>query len=175
MVIYLLVSYGIGTFLTAYFIAKWHRVELQNNLGARNAGRVFGKKAFILTAIIDGLKGVSVVIIGRTLLFDETVIAFAILCVVVGHIYPLWLKFRGGKGVATLIGALVAYHFSFFAMFLLAFLLLYIVMKSATLSFVLALLIYSASIWWTGQPLYIIGAVALVIWKHRQNIRERLR
>ena len=97
--------------MTAYFVGKWNGVNLQqvnsSNLGARNAGRTFGKFAFFVTVIGDGGKGIVVVLLGRYLDVSEFSLTVGIFFVVLGHLYPFWLKFKGGKGIATGIGALL--------------------------------------------------------------------
>ena len=179
--IYLLISYLLGTFMTAWFVGKWYGVALQTmnggNLGARNAGRTLGKWAFIITAISDGLKGVAVVVGGRLLDFPKQTIALAVLAVVLGHLYPFWLKGRGGKGVATVIGAMLAFSPISIVAFLAALAFAFLLLKSMTLSMIVGFIAYGVAIIWlnlAGAPIVLV-ALALVIWKHRENIMERVR
>lgn len=177
--LFILASYLLGTCLTAWFVGRLYGVSLQEqnsgNLGARNAGKTLGKKAFIVTAIIDGLKGVIVVVIGRYFGFSESVIAIGIIFVLLGHLYPFWLKFKGGKGVATIIGALLTFNPLYFCIFLAAFIVTMIFTKSFTwgmlggfIGYSLFILLFQTMDW------LILCSIVLVIFKHRQNFKERL-
>ncbi|WP_235616027.1 glycerol-3-phosphate acyltransferase [Metasolibacillus fluoroglycofenilyticus] len=179
IVYYLLGSYLLGAIMTAWFVGKWYGYSLQRqssgNLGARNAGRVLGKKAFVVTAVGDGLKGVIVVLIGHYAQFEDTIITWAVFCTLLGHLYPCWLRFKGGKGVATIVGALVALNFSYFPIFIFSFIASAYFLKSATFGFCIALILYSMIVIFTGVlPATLICSIIIVLWQHRQNIKERL-
>ena len=177
--LYFLASYLLGTCMAAWFVGRRYGVSLQEqnsgNLGARNAGKTLGKKAFIMTAIVDGLKGVIVVLVGRYLEFSEAIVVMGIVFVLLGHLYPFWLKFKGGKGVATIIGALLIYNPLYFCLFLSAFIVTMIITKSLTWGMLGGFIAYSCFIL-LFQPIewYIIISIILVIFKHRQNFKERL-
>lgn len=177
---YLLLSYLFGTILFAVVIGKIKGIDLQQansgNLGARNAGRTLGKWAFILVAVGDGLKGLIVVIAGRMLELPELTIALAIIAVVLGHLYPFWNRGKGGKGVATVIGAMVAFSPLLLLVFLTGFLLSLLITKSATLSMTGGFIVYGlfASIY-TDAGLIVTIALVLVIWKQRLSIVERVK
>lgn len=177
---YWLFSYVIGCFMTAYLVGKWKGVHLQQqasgNLGARNAGRVLGKSAFIWTMIGDGLKGVLVVGVGYYLQLAPYVIAIGMLLVVIGHIYPFWLKFKGGKGVATGIGSLLLFSPLYFFVFLGGFLLTLPIFKSTTMSMLVGFVCYIFLVIWLLRCdlIAIVLMLLLIIWKHRENVRERV-
>lgn len=78
------------------------------NPGATNVLRSGNKKAALMTLIGDALKGTLAVVVARQLEFSDTVIALVALAVFIGHLYPVFLKFKGGKGVATAAGVLLA-------------------------------------------------------------------
>lgn len=108
-------SYLIGTFSSAYIIGKvFLKIDIRGhgsgNSGATNAVRVMGKKFGILTFLLDFLKGVLAVVIG-SLLLDEIGGLYAALFAVVGHNWPFYLNFKGGKGVSTTIGGLALLNF----------------------------------------------------------------
>ncbi|WP_042474925.1 glycerol-3-phosphate acyltransferase [Bacillus ndiopicus] len=179
VVYYLFGSYLLGTIMTAWLVGKWYGQSLQQqfsgNLGARNAGRVFGKKAFILTAVGDGLKGVIVVVIGRYIGYENTIITWAVFCVLLGHLYPFWLSFKGGKGVATIVGALITLNTLYFSAFIISFIVATYLLRSATFGLCVALILYSAVVIFAGVlPATLICSIVLILWKHRQNIKERL-
>lgn len=109
MISTLLVAYLIGSIPFALLLARWwgivdlHRVG-SGNIGAANVLRVSGKTPGILVALLDIGKGVASVAAARSMHSSDGVAAAAGFAAIVGHIYPIWLKFRGGKGVATSCG-----------------------------------------------------------------------
>ena len=167
--------------MTAYFVGKWKGVDLQQqntgNLGARNAGRTLGKAAFFLTVLGDGGKGIVVVLIGRYLGFTDFWITLGVLSVVLGHLYPFWLRFKGGKGVATGIGALLAFSPPLILALLAGFLLALPFTKSMTISMVAGFFTYSLAIVLMGrwELNILIAMLILLTIEHRQNISERVK
>lgn len=179
--LYLLFSYLFGTFMTAYFLGKKKGINLQEensgNLGARNAGRTLGKTAFFLTVLGDGGKGIVTVLIGRCLGFGDFWITIGILFVVLGHLYPFWLGFKGGKGIATGIGALLTFSPLLLLLFLVGFVLSLPFTKSMTISMILGFFTYSMTILLTGryELVILIAMLVLLTIEHRQNIIERVK
>jgi glycerol-3-phosphate acyltransferase PlsY len=115
VIILIILSYLIGCFSSAYFIGKLFknmdiRVHGSGNAGATNAVRVLGKKLGVLTFLLDFIKGIIAVLIGYRLLGLNGGLIAAI-CSVVGHDFPVFLGFKGGKGVATTIGATAVLNF----------------------------------------------------------------
>ena len=103
-----LISYLIGSIPFGVVLARAQRVDIRKqgsgNIGATNVARVMGKKAGLLTLLGDVLKGL-LVVFGASLLYEKPlVIALAGLMVFLGHLYSVFLKFKGGKGVATSLG-----------------------------------------------------------------------
>jgi glycerol-3-phosphate acyltransferase PlsY len=112
----LLGSYVVGSFPTGFLLVKWlKRVDLRavgsGNIGATNVGRVAGVWASILVFVIDAAKGMVAVFVIAPRVLPSPHPAAALACglaAVVGHNFPLFLKFKGGKGVATTIGVLLS-------------------------------------------------------------------
>ena len=109
-----LVSYFIGNFCSAYILGKIFKKEDIRESGSKNAGatnalRVFGIKIGIFAFILDVLKGILAVYIGNRLLGYNGMLIAAIF-VVVGHNYPVFLRFKGGKGMAASIGVMLSLH-----------------------------------------------------------------
>ena len=107
----ILLSYLLGCFSSAYFLGKMSKnIDIRNygsgNAGATNALRVLGKKMGALTFALDILKGIIAILIGRTI-FGFYGSLLAGIFVVLGHNYPVFLGFKGGKGVATSFGVLL--------------------------------------------------------------------
>ncbi len=103
-----LISYLIGSIPFGVVLARAQRIDIREqgsgNIGATNVARVLGKKAGLLTLLGDVLKGL-LVVFGASLLYEKPlVIALAGLMVFLGHLYSIFLKFKGGKGVATSLG-----------------------------------------------------------------------
>ena len=101
---YLAGSVPTGVILAKLFTTKDIRQEGSGNIGATNVYRVLGARLGVLTLVGDVLKGAIPVLLARTLLGDDLWIAAVALSTFLGHLYPLFLKFRGGKGVATALG-----------------------------------------------------------------------
>ncbi|HEX6941505.1 MAG TPA: glycerol-3-phosphate acyltransferase [Gemmatimonadaceae bacterium] len=105
-------SYVLGCFLAAYYVTRWrHGVDIRasgsGNAGARNMARVYGMPYAVLTLLIDGLKGAIAVWAGLHFVGLEWAGVAALLAAMVGHIWPMQLGFRGGKGVATGLGGIL--------------------------------------------------------------------
>lgn len=178
VILYWIGSYLLGTVLTALWIGKWKGVDLTSsgsgNPGARNALAVLGRRASLLVFLGDFLKGSIVVWAGLWLEFSLWSVAVAGLLSVIGHIYPLWRKGRGGKGISTFAG--VAFWLTpdlFLAMLVLSFA-FYPWLKSATLSmlagfsafFAVAFAFQVQSVVW---PLFV--AIIIIVIRHKANIK----
>lgn len=179
MLLYWFFSYFIGTFLTAWWIGKWKKTDLRKmrsgNLGARNAGAVLGKSAFLLTFLGDALKGVFVLFIGFYYSFPAVIIATGGFWVIVGHLYPFWLKWKGGKGIATFVGVALLFNPSLFGIMAAIFIFFIAILRSATLSMIIAFSAYAILCWviptfWSAWPLSL--AVIIILIRHRFDIVE---
>ena len=107
-------AYLLGYFTTGYYLVRFAahrdlRQEGSGSLGARNAGRILGTTGFVLVLIVDFCKGVLAVWLTRWFTGCEKLVLLAFLAVVVGHIWPFQLGFRGGKGVSTSLCALLVF------------------------------------------------------------------
>lgn len=105
-------TYLLGCFNTGYYLTRWLagrdiRETASGNTGSRNVGRLLGAKGFALTFIGDAGKGVAAVWLSRHLGGDHLLETVALLAVTLGHIWPLQLGFRGGKGFATFAGGMI--------------------------------------------------------------------
>lgn len=178
VILYWICSYLLGTVLTALWIGKWKGVDLTSsgsrNPGARNALAVIGRRASLLVFLGDFLKGSIVVWAGLWLEFSLLSIAVAGLLSIIGHIYPIWHKGRGGKGISTFAG--VAFWLTpdlFLAMIVLSFA-FYPWLKSATLSmlagfsafFAVAFAFQVQSVVW---PLFV--AIIIIVIRHKADLK----
>lgn len=178
----LLVAYLLGNIQTSYLIGKYFkktdiREHGSGNAGTTNALRVFGKKIAIVTLLIDALKGVIAVYIGTKLGgFEGSLVAG--IAVIVGHNWPFYLKFRGGKGVATSIG--VGLTVSPIAAILSLAIGIIIIAKSkyVSLGSITAIVLWPLlNILVKGEfeiRLFAFGVImaAMSIYKHRENIKR---
>ena len=145
------------------------------NIGATNVMRAGGKGLAAATLILDALKGASAVLIARELWPGSE--AFAAAGALIGHLYPVWLKLRGGKGVATLLGILIPLFplgaVIYAAVWLLALLVTRI---SSVAGIVAAISAPVSAALFGGDRMFpmLLGFALLVVWRHRDNI-ARLR
>ncbi|MGE4613009.1 MAG: glycerol-3-phosphate acyltransferase, partial [Planctomycetota bacterium] len=107
------VAYLFGGFCTGYFLVRFKaKLDIRDHgshgVGARNVGRVLGRGGFIVTLFGDALKGALAIIIARHFEFSEIAVSLVLVAVVVGHIWPFLLNFRGGRGIATAFGGYLA-------------------------------------------------------------------
>ncbi|MFJ7951368.1 glycerol-3-phosphate acyltransferase [Lysinibacillus sp. NPDC096418] len=179
--LYWLLSYGVGNFMTAFFVGKVYNVNLQEkrskNLGARNAGSVIGKAAFTWTLLGDLLKGILVVVLGRYLQLEEWVIVGGACFVILGHLFPVWLKFNGGKGVATFVGVGLVLSPELFLFMVIGTVLTALVTRSLTLGMLGGFFFYTSAIIISGQLqtyILLLLAIVLMLIKHKSNIQESL-
>jgi len=147
---YLMGSIPFGFILTKIFLKKDIREIGSGNIGATNALRTGNKVIGYSTLILDILKAVVPVVYVK--IFYQDFLYIASLCVFLGHIFPIWLKFKGGKGVATYLGILFAINFYFGIIFILSWLVTFFITKFSSLSS----LIGAASI-----PIYLLIVLAL--------------
>ncbi|MED2972327.1 glycerol-3-phosphate acyltransferase [Fictibacillus sp. B-59209] len=146
LVLYLITCYFIGNIMTGYLVAKWLkgvdlRTEGTGNIGARNAGRVIGPWGFILTLAGDLLKAALAVQLAKSYFgLPPTLQLAAFFMVIAGHLWPVALKFHGGKGVASFIGGILVFDWKIAAAAAVLFLLLFAIRRSLTVAGLIAFL-----------------------------------
>ncbi|HEX5166023.1 MAG TPA: glycerol-3-phosphate 1-O-acyltransferase PlsY [Thermomicrobiales bacterium] len=181
MLAYLIGSFPTGFVMTRLITGMDLRAVGSGGTGATNARRALGTKWGALVALIDVLKGLLAVGIARWLDAGDLTVTVAAILVVVGHCWPVWLGFRGGKGVATGGGA--AFALSPWGLFLIPFLVVpvavtrYVSLGSLTAAVAAPVIFGILAIADRTPGMYIIYAAvvaAVIIWRHRENI-ERLR
>ncbi|MCX5736219.1 MAG: glycerol-3-phosphate 1-O-acyltransferase PlsY [candidate division NC10 bacterium] len=144
------------------------------NIGATNVLRAVGKGAAALTLIGDIGKGAAAVALARGLGASSRVLAAVALAAVLGHLFPLFLGFRGGKGVATTLGVVLAAMPVVGGLLLLVWLLVAVVWRYSSLAALAAAAALPALVWLLdGRPVMVLfglAAAALIFWRHRENI-----
>ena len=144
------------------------------NIGATNVLRTGSKKAAALTLLLDGGKGAVVVLLARAYA-DADAAQIAAFAVMIGHCFPVWLKFRGGKGVATFLGLLYALAWPIGIAACLSWLVTALAFRFSSLA---ALVAAASTMVWAvvlGEPqIFMLCAflTALIFWRHAGNIRR---
>ncbi len=177
----LIVSYLIGSISGAIIICKAlglpdPRTQGSKNPGATNVLRLGGKKIAAFVLFFDGLKGAVPVFIGEYYGFGLIALTLTALCTFLGHIFPVFFRFRGGKGVATYIGGLVAINFLAGLIFSIIWLVVAKVLKISSMSALIATALspfYFYLITGDMESTLIIGLISLLIfYTHRENIKR---
>jgi acyl phosphate:glycerol-3-phosphate acyltransferase len=182
MLTVVLIAYLIGSVPFAFLLARRSGADLRRvgsgNLGAANVMRASGLQAGLAVALLDMSKGAASVIVARWLVPATEAPALAGVAAIVGHIYPVWLRFRGGKGVATACGAFsmitpAAIPFAIAAFTATVWLTRYVSAGSVVATMMLPPIAIA-----TGSPtaavLAACAAATLIVFRHRSNI-ARLR
>ena len=181
MIYLLIASYLIGSISSAVIICKAlglpdPRTQGSKNPGATNVLRLGGKKIATFVLFFDGLKGAVPVFIGVYYGFSLTALTLTALCTFLGHVFPVFFRFRGGKGVATYIGGLVAINFLAGLIFSIIWLVVAKVLKISSMSALIATALspfYFYLITGDMESTLIIGLISLLIfYTHRDNIKR---
>ena len=170
---YLLGSIPFGLVLTKIFLKKDIRKTGSGNIGATNVLRTGKKYLAASTLFLDSLKGYVAVFI-TTETFQDLYLYSAFFCLV-GHIYSIWLKFKGGKGVATFLGIIFILSFDYFIIFILSWLILIVIFKYSSLSSVcsvLCVLIYDYFFIEKNIMLFFTISFILIIYTHKNNLHK---
>jgi glycerol-3-phosphate acyltransferase PlsY len=176
-------AYLIGCFVTGYYLVRWRtgqdvRETGSGSAGARNVGRILGKTGFFITLLGDFVKGVLAVWLVRELSHDEFSTALAVPAVVAGHLWPAQLKFHGGKGVTTSLGALLVFDYRLALTFAALFGIIFIFTRRSLFPAMFAFLCLPAACWFFAQSGLVIAAIAAlsvaVLFAHRKNLAEAL-
>jgi len=177
------VAYFIGSISSAIIICRLMglpdpREQGSGNPGATNVMRIGGKKAAAITLLGDLLKGLITVYTANLLGVSVELLAVIGLAAFMGHLYPVFFKFKGGKGVATSIGVLLGFSWLLGFAFIGTWLLIYKVGKISSLSALCASIISPVYAWFIVGDVSIVGASAvmmvLLLWRHKSNIQRLL-
>lgn len=181
-IIALIIAYLLGSLSSAIIVCKIMHLPDPRSQGSGNAGttnvlRIGGKSAAIYCLIGDVLKGVIAVLLARISGLDHFMLALVAFAVFLGHLFPVFFQFKGGKGVATAIGAIIVLSFPAGLIAIVIWLIVVTITRYASLASLVAavfaaLLILFLSGWQEFMP--VLAMVACIFWKHKENI-ERLR
>jgi len=170
---YLMGSIPFGLILTKIFLKKDIREVGSGNIGATNVLRTGNKTIGYLTLILDVIKAVIPVLYIK-FKFPE-LIYISSFSVFIGHVFPVWLKFKGGKGVATYVGILFAINYILGIVFAFSWLIIFFISKYSSLGSILSSLAIPIFIFFNSNyenEFFFITMFVLILYTHRENVKR---
>jgi glycerol-3-phosphate acyltransferase PlsY len=179
---FVVAAYFMGSIPCGLLVAKYAGIgDVRNqgsgNIGATNLLRIGGKKLGIITLALDALKGFIPVLVARNF-GTEWGAALAALAAVFGHIFPVWLEFKGGKGVATTLAVMAALAPGLFVFSGLVWSFIFYISRISSLSAITMMVVAPvvALFFYSGKIFFVVLLLcAVVIFKHKENIIRLLR
>ena len=168
---YLLGSIPFGLVLTKIFLKKDIRKVGSGNIGMSNVLRTGNKFLAIITLAFDLLKGFLSVYL--TFSYQESLVSYSALICFIGHIFPIWLRFKGGKGVATYLGVILALSFNFFLVFGVSWIALSLLFRFASLASIVSsmiVLIFGYFFENSNYSLILFIFFIIILYTHKENI-----
>ena len=170
---YLMGSIPFGFILTKIFLKKDIRELGSGNIGATNALRTGNKALGYSTLVLDILKAIVPVIYVK--IFYQDFLYMASLCAFIGHVFPIWLKFKGGKGVATYVGILFSLNIIFGLVFSICWLIIFFISKYSSLASLIGSLsipVYVLILGDLENVFFYVIMFILIFFTHRENIKR---
>ena len=179
-IVVVLLAYLLGSIPFSYLVARRRGVDVRRvgsgNVGATNVMRNVGTAAGLAAFALDFLKGMAASLLALRLAPEAPLPAVAAVTVVLGHMYPVWLRFKGGKGVATGAGAFLPLAPLPTAGALLAFALVLAATRYASIASIVGTMTLAVLAFVLGHPASVARAAAtagvLILWKHRGNLER---
>lgn len=176
----ILVGYLAGSVPFAYLLARRAGVDVRTagsgNVGAANVLRTAGAWRGMTVMALDVAKGVLAVLLASLMSSGATLTSLAAAAAVVGHIYPVWLRFHGGKGVAVAAGVFAVLTPLATAAAAALFVIIVLATRYVSLASIAATLALPPAAWLTGEPRAVVAAAtgtgALILFRHRGNMRR---
>jgi glycerol-3-phosphate acyltransferase PlsY len=177
----ILLAYLVGGISPGYLLVRLLlntdlRTIGSGSLGATNAGRALGKKGFYFTLVTDILKGALMVWLAKWLESPPVVVSAVVVAVIAGHIWPLWLHFHGGKGIATSLGAFVALDYKILLIGGVVLLITYMITRRFLPSWVVTLVAMPLLAYTLDYSMTVVAplmlAAAIIIYAHKENIKQ---
>jgi len=168
---YLLGSIPFGLIITKIFLGKDIRNIGSGNIGTTNVLRTGKKSLAAATLLFDALKGYVSILIAYKY-FNELIYLSALICFI-GHIFPVWLKFKGGKGVATYLGIILGISFTLGLIFGVAWIIIAIIFRYSSLSSILGSIIVCIYSIFTSneiQSYFLFIIFVIIVFTHKENI-----
>jgi glycerol-3-phosphate acyltransferase PlsY len=182
IVLLIVFAYLMGSVPCGYLLGKMSGIDVRSvgsgNIGATNVVRALGKGRGGMTLLADAAKGYLPVFVGLRLEFDAAAIALIAIAAFLGHLYPLFLNFQGGKGVATALGALLALAPTATLVLVVVFAVAVLVSRIVSLGAIAAAMAAPLALWFFSQSLVFVAMGlflgAMIILRHRGNIQRLL-
>jgi glycerol-3-phosphate acyltransferase PlsY len=180
--IVLILSYLLGSIPFSLIITKVQGIDLRKigsgNIGATNVLRTGNKSLAALALLLDSFKGfIAVYIAQQCLNGDDFCIYLSAILAVFGHMFPIWLKFRGGKGVATTLGVLIALNIGITLVFVITWITVFLAFRYSSLASLSATAMSMMTSFFFKRNLFLtlLAIGALVFLRHQRNITNLLR
>lgn len=175
-------AYLLGSIPFSFLVARRHGVDVRKagsgNVGATNVMRTAGRTAGVVAFLLDSGKGVLAVLAARALGQGASLEALAAVAAILGHLYPIWLQGKGGKGVATGAGTFLLLAPGPTLLAVLAFALTLVTVRYVSVASMTGTAVMAALCFGLGSPRPVAWAAAvvasLILWKHRSNVRRIL-
>lgn len=179
-IIAIIVAYLLGSLSTSIILSKVMqfndpRTEGSGNAGATNVLRNFGKNKAAMVLLGDVVKGLIAVMIGRMLGVQGFALALVAVAAVIGHVYPVFFGFKGGKGVATALGSILGLSFAVGLIAMIAWAAIAYITKYASLASLVAVVASPVMIIFLSRGAYfipVLAIAALIVWQHWDNIQR---
>ncbi len=178
--IWIFIAYLFGSISSAILICKLFnlpdpRLEGSKNPGATNVARIAGKKIAALVLLCDGLKGFIPTFMVHYLFAEPLLTTLTALAAFLGHVFPIFFKFKGGKGVATAWGGFWGIDWMFGGFFTFAWLLSWVIGRISAIAALIAMTFTSGWVFlsegfWVSLPVIIMYVI--VLWRHKDNIQR---
>jgi acyl phosphate:glycerol-3-phosphate acyltransferase len=182
-ILLLVTAYGIGCFNAGYYLVRvWRRTDVRQSgsgsSGATNVARLLGWRGFAITLLLDALKGALAVSLARLADADPIIAVGTLVAVVAGHVWPVQLRFQGGKGIAAYLGALLCLDTALAAVFAALALVGYALSRAYRLAGLGAIASAPLAAWALGCPTEIVAGLGtaglIILIAHRSNLREEM-
>jgi len=181
LILLIIFGYLLGSVPSGFLISKAKGVDIRKvgsgNIGGTNVVRAFGLKWGLLVAVLDVLKGVIPAYLATRFLFFNWQIASVALTPVLGHIFPFWIRFKGGKGVATTVGALfILLGWKLFLIWAFIFILVLLIFQIMSFTSLLMSSLFPLVFWLSSFSFayFTLGWALFILiwWAHRENLKR---
>lgn len=173
-------AYLVGSLSSAIIVCKLMRLPDPRTVGSHNPGatnvlRIGGKKAAFITLLGDMLKGLIPVLIAKWYGFDALALSLIALGAFLGHLFPIFFRFEGGKGVATFLGCLIGLAWPAALFWLAIWILMAVIFRYSSLAAITASILTPIFLWWwenpqLDYPLVFAAMTLLLLLRHRSNL-----